>query len=169
MIEVAGLHPVPVELTADPSFGRRIGRLAVVSAVALGLISALAVTALDAPEALGVAFAAGWLLMPATLLASLRRPRLRYALVVPASLVSMGLLAVCIGWPPADPMAAAGWLLMAAGVAFGGGLGLWFWYRLLPVPAAFHDPFSAGRWALIGVHIALIVAGFGLVALAGRD
>jgi hypothetical protein len=38
-------------------------------------------------------------------------------------------------------------------------LGLWFWYRLLPVPASLDDPFSPGRWTLIAVHIAAIVVG----------
>ena len=166
MMEAARPHRTSVELTADPGFERRIGRLAVVSAVALGLIWALVVTTLEAPVAVGAVFAAGWLLMPSTLVASLVRPRFRYALVVPASLVSIGLLGVCIGWPPADPLAAAGWLLMTAGVALGGGLGLWLWYRLLPVPAALHDPFSTGRWALIGVHVGLVVTGFVLAARA---
>ena len=136
------------------------------SAVALGLIWALVVTTLEAPLAVDVVFAAGWLLMPSTLVASLQRPRLRYALVVPASLVSVALLAVCIGWLPANPVAAAGWLLVTAGVALGGGLGLWFWYRFLPVPAPLDDPFSTGRWALVGVHVALVVIGFGLAAVA---
>lgn len=156
----------PVELSRDPRFERRIRRLAVVSAVALGLIWGLAVATLEAPAAVDAAFAAGWLLMPLTLVASLRRPRLRYGLVLPASLVSISLLAVCLGWLPADPVVAVGWLLMTAGVALGGGLGLWLWYRLLPVPARLDDPFAAGRWALIGVHVALVVAGFGLAATA---
>lgn len=172
MIGPAGPRPIPieqraqVELSSDPRFERRIRRLAVVSAVALGLIWGLVVATLEAPLAVDVAFAAGWLLMPLTLVASLRRPRLRYGLVLPASLVSIGLLAACLGWLPADPLVAAGWLLMTAGVALGAGLGLWLWYRLLPVPARLDDPFSTGRWALIGVHVALVVAGFGLAAQA---
>ncbi len=136
------------------------------SAVALGLIWGLAVATLEAPVAVDAAFAAGWLLMPLTLVASLRRPGLRYGLVLPASLVSIGLLSVCLGWLPVDPAATAGWLLMTAGVALGGGLGLWLWFRLLPVPARLDDPFSTARWALIGVHVALVVAGFGLAAQA---
>lgn len=153
---------IPVELTRDRRFGRRIKRLAVVSAVALGLIWALVVTTLEAPAAVDTVFAVGWLLMPAAFLASLAHPRLRYGLVLPASLVSIGLVAVVIGWLPGDPMVAAGWLLMTAGVAFGGCLGLWFWYRLLPVPGRLDDPFSTGRWSLIGIHVALVVAGIGL-------
>ncbi len=166
MIGTATRERVPVELTADRRFERRIWRLAVVSAVALGLIWGLVVTTLAVPPVFAAVFAAGWLLMPSTLVASLWRPRLRYGLVVPASLVSLGLLAVCVGWLPTDPAVAAGWLLLTAGVAVGGGLGLWFWYRLVPVPARFDDAFSTGRWALIAVHIALVVVGFALAARA---
>ncbi len=136
------------------------------SAVALGLIWALAVATLEAPWPVDVALAAGWLLMPSTLVASLRHARLRYALVAPASLVSIALLAVCIGWPPVGRTVALGWLLMTVGVAVGGGLGLWFWYRLLPVPARLDDPFSTARWALIGLHVSAVVIGFVLAAQA---
>ena len=157
---------VAIELTPDRRFERRVRRLAVVSAIALGLIWYLVVTTLEAPVAIDAVFGAGWLLMPMTLAVSLRYPRLRYGLVVPASLVSIGLLAVCVSWLPADPAIALGWVLMTGGVALGGGLGLWFWYRLLPVQAGLDDPFSSGRWTLIGVHIALIVTGFVLAARA---
>lgn len=168
MIHAATGRPVPVELTRDRRFERRVRRLAIVSAIALGLIWALVLATLDAPPALGAVFFAGWLLMPATLLASVPHPRLRYLLVLPASLVSLGLLAVCLGWLPVEPAVAAGWLSMTAGVALGGGLGLWFWYRVLPVPARFDDPFSTGRWALVGSHVALVIIGFGLASLALR-
>jgi hypothetical protein len=47
-------------------------------------------------------------------------------------------------------------------------MGLWFWYRVLPVPRAMDHPFSAGRIALIGVHVALIVAGMVLASTAVR-
>jgi hypothetical protein len=157
---------VPVELSRDPRFGRRVVRLVAVSAVALGVIWGLAIARLSAPPAVGVALFAGWLLMPVTLAASLRDPRLRFGLVVPASLVTLGLLAVCAGWLPESPLAAWGWVLVTAGVAVGGGLGMWLWYRLLPVPDALHDPFSRPRWALIGVHVGLVVAGCALAALA---
>lgn len=166
MIGAATARRSPVELTSDRRFERRIKRLAAVSAVALGLIWALVVATIAAPSAVDAVFAAGWLLMPSTLVASLRYPRLRYGLVVPASLVSVGLLAVCIGWLPTDPLVALGWLLMTVGIALGGCLGLWFWYRLLPVPARLDDPFSTGRWALIVAHIVLVVVGFGLAAQA---
>ncbi len=166
MIGAGTSKRIPVELTRDRRFGRRVRRLAAVSAVALGLIWALAVRTLEAPTWVGALFAGGWLLMPSTLLASLARPRLRYGLAVPASLVSIGLIAVAAGWLPGDPLVAAGWLLMLAGVALGGGMGLWFWYRLLPVPAGLDAPFSTGRWSLIAIHVALVVTGFALAAQA---
>jgi hypothetical protein len=104
--------------------------------------------------------------MPATLVASIPRPRLRYGLVVPATLVLGGLLAVSAGWLPSDPGVAAGWLFLLAGVAFGGSLGLWFWYRVLPVPRTLDHPFSRPRWALIGAHVGLVVTGFALASQA---
>jgi hypothetical protein len=70
--------------------------------------------------------------------------------------------AFCLEWLPTDRVAAAGWLLMTGGVALGGGLGLWLWYRLLPVPASLDDPFSCGRWALVALHVGLIVAGYAI-------
>ena len=155
---------VPVELSADRRMSRRVKRLGYVSSVALGLIWGLSLATLEAPWWVTAALAGGWVLMPTVLFASLARPRLRYGLVLPGSLVGLGLLAICLAWPPAAPMAAVGWWLMAFGVALGGGLGLWFWYRLLPVPAALDDPMSAGRWGLIGLHVGLIVVGWGLAA-----
>jgi hypothetical protein len=157
------------ELSRDPRFERRVRRLAVVSAVALGLIWGLAVTTLEAPQWVDALFAAGWLLMPLTLAGSISWPRVRYALVLPASLVSVALLSVCLRWLPAAPAAAAGWVLLTAGVMLGGGLGFWFWYRLLPVPARLDDPFSTGRWALVATHIALVIVGFGLAASSILD
>jgi len=156
-------RPRPIELSADPRFAARVKRLAATSLVALGLISALAAT-LDAPAPVVAALAVGWVLMPTTLFASLARPLLRYVLVVPASLVGVSLLAISTGWLPADPVAATGWLLMTAGMLLGGVLGLWFWMRLVPVPQVLDDPYSTGRWTLIGVHVALIVVGFLLAA-----
>jgi hypothetical protein len=55
---------------------------------------------------------------------------------------------------------------MAAGVGLGGTLGLWLWYRVLPAPGALDDPLSPGRWALIAVHIGLVVVGWALAATA---
>ncbi|MCJ7709607.1 MAG: hypothetical protein MUQ32_02145, partial [Chloroflexi bacterium] len=62
-----------------------------------------------------------------------------------------------------------GWLLMTIGVGLGGVLGLWLWFRLMPVPAALDDPLAPGRWALIGVHVALVVIGLALAATALLD
>jgi hypothetical protein len=59
--------------------------------------------------------------------------------------------------------AAAGWALVAGGALVGDMLGLWFWFRLFPVPPALRDPFSLGRWTLVAVHVALIVSGLLLV------
>lgn len=164
MSEVLG-RARPVELSDDARFAARVRRLAATAAVALGLIWALAVTTLEAPPLIGVALAAGWASMPAILLASLSRPRLRYALVAPSTLVGLGLLAISLAWLPASPMAAIGWLIVTAGVLMGGLMGLWFWFRLLPVPEALDDPFSPGRLALIGLHVGLIVTGLLLAAV----
>jgi hypothetical protein len=156
-------RPTPVELSDDPRFAQRVARLALTALVALGAIWGLAVTTLEAPPTVTLALAGGWLLMPTILAASLRVPLLRYGLVVPASLVSIALLGISIAWLPAGTAAAIGWLLITAGVLFGGMLGLWFWFRFLPVPRALHDPFSRGRLALIKAHVALIVGGMALV------
>ena len=154
----------PVELTDDARFAGRIRRLAAVASVALGVIWLLAVTTLQAPPLVGLSLLAGWVSMPALLIASLARPSLRYALVVPASLVSLGLLAICVAWLPPQPIAAAGWVSIVVGVLLGGVAGVWFWFRLLPVPEALDEPFSTGRLALIALHVALIVAGIVLAA-----
>ncbi|HEY8953987.1 MAG TPA: hypothetical protein VIP78_15680, partial [Candidatus Dormibacteraeota bacterium] len=98
----------------------RVQRLGFVSLVALGLIWWLALATLAAPAWVAVALAAGWALMPIVLFGSLPRPRLRYALVLPASLVSVALLAICIAWLPGELLAAAGWVLITAGVLLGG-------------------------------------------------
>ncbi|MGH2408475.1 MAG: hypothetical protein ACRDF7_10410 [Candidatus Limnocylindrales bacterium] len=166
MIHAALGRPVPVELTDDRRIVGRVKRLAATSAVALGLIWALAVSTLAAPPAVGIALAAGWLLMPTTLIASLRRSDLRYGLIVPATLVSVALLATCLGWLPATPIPALGWVLTTAGVLLGGGMGVWLWFRVMPVPAALDDPSSAWRWRLIAVHVGLIVVGVALSSLA---
>jgi hypothetical protein len=110
--------------------------------------------------------ATGWLLMPTILFASLDRPRLRYGLVLPASLVGVPLLAIWVAWLPAAPLQAGGWALMTIGVAMGGLMGTWFWYRLLPVPRALDDPFAPARLALIRIHVGFIVVGMALAATA---
>ncbi len=155
-----------VELSADPGFAGRIRRLAGTSVVALGLIWLLAARRLDAHPAVGVALASGWLLMPVVLWSSLRRPRLRYGLIVPSALVSLALLAVGATALPADPLARAGWLTLTAGILVGGVLGGWFWYRWRPVPAALDDPFAPGRWLLVAAHVGLVCAG--LLMIGGR-
>jgi len=159
-------RPVPIELTSDRRIRPRVLRLAAVSVVALGLVWGLASATLEAPPAITAVLALGWILMPTVLLSSLVVPQARYLLVVPASLVAIGLLAICVGWLPGSPIEATGWLLMTAGVSLGGVLGLWFWFRVAPVPAALDDPYAAGRWALIAIHVTLIVVGWTLVAAA---
>ena len=154
----------PIELSTDERFAGRVRRLAMTSVVALGIMWALAVATLDAPWVIGAGLAAGWLLMPSILAASLVDPRWRYALAVPASLVSIPLLAISVAWRPAPPLAALGWVMVTGGVLLGGLLGLWFWYRLLPVPGQLDDPFSPGRLGLIRAHVMLIVVGLALAA-----
>ena len=166
MIHRALGRAVPVELTGDRRIQGRVRRLAAISLIALGLVTGLGAATLGAPRAVLACLALGWALMPVVLAWSLRDPRARYLLVVPSTLVTVGLLAICIGWLPGPAIAAAGWLLMTIGVGLGGLLGLWLWFRLLPVPAALDDPLAPGRWALISVHVALVVIGWVLVATA---
>ena len=169
MIHRAVGRAVPVELTDDRRIRRRVVRLAGVSLVALGIVAGLAAATLEAPAAIIASLALGWVLMPAVLAWSLRDVRVRYLLVLPSSLVTVGLLAICVGWLPVTATAAAGWLLVLAGVGLGGALGLWLWFRLLPVPAALDDPLAPGRWALIAVHVALVVTGGALAATVLLD
>jgi hypothetical protein len=153
-------------MTADPRFTARVKRLVAVSAVALGLISLLvAMVTTDSGWYRTALAAAGWVLMPTLLGYSIRHPRWRYLLSVPTAAVSAALVLVATdaadsGW------ATAGWWLMTGGVLTGGLLGAWFWYRWLPVPRRFDDPFSPGRWALVAAHTGVIVAGWLLVFLA---
>ena len=153
-----------VEMTRDPRFGVRVIRLAATSVVALGLIWGLQFATLQTPAFVGVALAAGWALMPVLLIASLRWPITRYGLALPSTLVGVGLVAICLTALPQEWGAArVGWLMTTAGVLMGGVLGLWFWFRLAPVPRFLDDPFSPGRWALVAAHIALIVVGLALI------
>lgn len=154
------------EMTGDPAFARRVGRLVLVSAVALGLIFLLAVTTLDVPFWIATWLAVGWVLMPWILWFSLRLPRLRYGLLLPASLVGVALVALCATALPADATARAGWLMITAGVLVGAVLGSWFWFRWLPVPRPLDDPFSPARWLLVIVHAGLAVGGMALVMVA---
>lgn len=152
-----------IEMTADRAFARRVVRLTITSALALGAVWALAHAGGRLLPAIGYLLVGGWVLMPAVLLASLRRPRLRYALVAPATLVTVALVALAVTTASRDSAAAAAWALVAGGALLGDMLGIWFWFRLLPVPLALHDPFSRGRWALVWLHVALVVSGLLLV------
>jgi hypothetical protein len=160
------LTSAPVELTADPAFARRVVRLARTSAVALGVIWLLAIVTLEAHPAAGVSLGLGWLLMPSILMLSVRWPRLRYALALPSALVGLPLLIISASSLPQGHTARTGWLLLTAGILAGSVLGLWFWFRWLPVPHPLHAPFSASRWGLVGVHVTLVVSGILLIAIA---
>jgi hypothetical protein len=148
-----------VELTDDHLFAHRIRRLVVVSAVALGVITGLAVTD-DAPTVSVALLATGWVLMPVILAASLKRPTLRYALVLPASVVTVGLVGVLAS---AEGVAVLGWALITAGILLGGTLGMWFWYRLVPVPYVLSDPYGIPRIALVALHVGLVLCGVVIV------
>jgi hypothetical protein len=166
VIHAALGRPVPVELTDDPRMKGRVRRLAGVSLLALGLITGLAASTLEAPVLVIVPLALGWAAMPAVLVWSLVDTRARYLLAVPSALVTLSLLGVCaVALPPAQ-IAAVGWLLVTGGVLLGGALGLWTWFRLLPVPSALDSPMAVGRWALIVIHVSLVVVGWALAATA---
>ena len=152
-----------IEMSADRAFRLRIVRLAAVSAVALGIIWALAADVRQVGLIPMRLLASGWALMPTVLLASLGYPRLRYALVVPATLVTIALGTVSLDVLSRADKLAAGWLLVTSGVLVGDILGLWFWFRLVPVPSALNDPFSRDRWALVGLHVALVAGGLVLI------
>lgn len=157
-----------VEMTRDYRFGLRVIRLAATSVVALGLIWGFQFVTLQTPAFVGICLAAGWALMPVLLILSLRWPAARYGLALPSTLVGVGLVAICLtALPPDWEAARVGWLMTAAGVLMGGFLGLWFWFRLAPVPRFLDDPFSPGRWTLVALHIVLIVVGLALIGLSG--
>jgi hypothetical protein len=143
----------------------RVLRLTVVAAVALGAITVAAATGEDPNPAVVGALAGGWLLMPVLLGASVRRPRLRMLLAVPAGAVTVALVFLCAtgGYSGAE---LSGWVIVTAGIGLGGLLGVWFWYRMLPVPGRLDAPFSPGRWGLVAVHTGLVVAGLALVLAA---
>jgi len=152
------------EMTASPRFARRVRRLVAVSSIMLGLITLLAALSPQSkPLALGL-LVAGWILMPTTLDMSVQRPRLRYGLSVPAALVAAGLISVATS-SPGWSMATVGWWLLTVGVLFGGTLGMWFWYRWMPVPHDLDNPFSVRRGTLIVVHVGLILVGIVLIIL----
>jgi len=155
---------VAIEMSADPSFERRIRRLIVISAVALGLVCLLACTTAEERNIWLLLLIAGWISMPVLLAASLKRPAFRYLLTLPTAAVTTGLLGVALGFTGSS-VGRLGWWLMTAGVSAGGTLGAWFWYRWAPVPRALDRPFSTGRWALIAIHAGLVAIGGGLVVL----
>lgn len=148
-----------VELTTDRLFEHRIRRLIVISTVALGVIWGLAF-ADDAEVWVLVLLGIGWVTMPTILALSLRRPMLRYALLVPATAVSIGLIGMVFTAPDSTDV---GWLLVTLGILVGGALGAWFWFRWLPVPHALDDPYGAPRVALVGLHIGLVLIGVAMV------
>jgi hypothetical protein len=156
---------VPVELSSDQRFAARIARLVVVSTVALGAIWVLATATDDVGGWIRAVLFAGWFAMPALLAVSLIRPRLRYLLVIPATLVTIGLAGICLTALPPSGAGRAGWPVLTAGIMVGATLGSWFWYRWVPVPAALDAPFSSTRWLLVTLHAGLVVMGMALVTI----
>jgi len=148
-----------VELTSNRLFEHRIRRLIVISSVALGVIWGLAFVD-DADVWVLIALAIGWATMPTILALSLHRPMLRFALLVPATAVSIGLIGMTLTAPDSTDV---GWLLITLGVLVGGTLGAWFWFRWLPVPRALDDPYGAPRVALVGLHTGLVLIGAAMV------
>ena len=165
-LKVTPLARTRVEMSDDPSFLPRVRRLAGVSSIALGIIWLLAMHTTEPHNvAIDGALFAGWILMPTVLWTSIRRPEIRPWVFLPSTLITLGLAALCLTALPTDSLIVSGWLLVTAGILFGGFLGGWFWFRWIPVPASLDVPFASGRWALIGAHVLMIVAGLVLVAL----
>ncbi len=156
--------PTSLEMTTDPRFLRRIKRLILVSAVALGFICLLVLSTEEVGWVPAGLIIGGWVSMPVLLACSLWWPQWRYLLTVPAGMVSTSLFVVALE-SDGSGSARLGWWLMTAGVLAGATLGTWFWYRWVPVPKNLDEPFSSGRWVLIGVHAGLILIGSGLVVL----
>lgn len=150
-----------IELTGDRLFAHRVRRLVVITAVTLGVIWGLAFIE-EAPAWILVLLAAGWASMPTILAASLSRPSLRYALVVPAGAVSVGLIGMAMIAPEET---VTGWILITVGVLLGGFLGVWFWFRWIPVPRILNDPFGWPRVFLVALHLALVLVGAALVTI----
>lgn len=155
-----------IEMTGDPRFRGRVRRLAITSGVALGVVWVMAVATLDASRTIEALLLAGWISMPTVLGLSLVRPSIRRLVVVPAAMVTTALIGICLWELPASGLARTGWLTLTAGILLGGGMGAWFWYRWIPVPRAFDDPYSTGRVTLILAHVGLVVAGTALILMA---
>jgi hypothetical protein len=157
------LHPsTGIEMTHDHSFEARVRRLSVVSLFALGTITWLAIEE-EASPAIVVMLIAGWLLMPTVLRSSLQRPMLRFALAVPASFVAIGLTGLCLTSLPDNAINAAGWWMVTASIWLGATMGMWLWFRWMPVPMALADPFGRARLALIALHVGGVLAGVGMI------
>lgn len=154
-----------VEMTTDPRFTARIRRLIGVSTVALGSITLLVVFTADAGWLPAALMISGWVFMPALLAYSLPKPMSRYLLALPAAAASVALLLVAIE-STGSVWTRAGWWMLAIGLLTGGSLGVWFWYRWLPVPRPLDEPFSAGRWVLVSAHVGLVAVGWLLVFCA---
>jgi len=86
--------------------------------------------------------------------------------MVPASLAIVGMAIGGAFGPPTTSLGIAGWWLALVGQAFGGTLGAWFWCRRLPVPTALDDAFSPWRWALVAIHVGVVVLGMSLMIAA---
>ena len=147
---------------------RRIRRLTLVSTIALGIIWWLSKETTYAAMPTRLALALGWLLMPTVLLASLRLPRARLGLALPATLVTVALAAISIAAWRDGSATAPGWSLLLLGITFGDLLGGWLWFGLLPIPPGLRDPGSVARWLLILVHIGPVVGGLAWLLLASH-
>lgn len=139
---------------------RRVIRLAIVSAVALGLVFALAIDD-GATGALLVLLAAGWLSMPTMLALVAAAPRMRATLAVPATLTSLGVFGMAFRNSPS-----AGWAMLAAGIALGGVIGAWLWLGWAPSPAKLRiETRSWPRLFLMSAHVGLVVCGLAVLGL----
>jgi hypothetical protein len=101
--------------------------------------------------------------MPTVLGLSLTRSSIRRLVAAPALMVTAALIGICLWELPRSGLARAGWFALTAGILMGGGMGVWLWYRWIPVPRAFDDPYARARSTLIAVHVALVVGGTALI------
>ncbi|MGE0598107.1 MAG: hypothetical protein AB7P41_01610 [Dehalococcoidia bacterium] len=115
---------------------------------------------IDDTTVASLALAIGWVTMPSILLVSLRVPRLKFGLAVPAGLVTLG-----AAWLAVLEFPSVGWSLVAGGTSMGGLVGAWLWFAWAPIPAAFASPNARPRLALLTVHVAIIVAGIAVLVL----